>query len=104
MALNFDCGQIHDWKTVCLTPEGEWSNRTERMTFLTIFLGMPVITKDNHEEFYRRCRIWERAIIGQKQTTLDDVVAYIGLRTNATPKTKVQFKNSVWETLEREAK
>lgn len=104
MALNFECGGIKDWKTVCLTEDGKkWTPKTEWIVFLTMFVGMGVITEKNYTEFYKRARIWSKVIGREDDLTLSDIEAHIGLWTNASSMTKTQFKNKCFEVLWNEA-
>lgn len=71
---------------------------------LTIHVGMPKITTENVEEFYRRVEIMERDTVlgplranqdGPIRLTLEECRSFVGLRTNATPYTGRQFNSHV---------
>lgn len=71
---------------------------------LTIHVGMPHITADNVEEFFRRVAIVEGNDVfgalrgndkGDVRLTLDECRSFIGMRTNATPYTARKFAANV---------
>jgi hypothetical protein len=77
---------------------------TEAIIFITIPIGMPRIEEKTVEEFFRRVAAWELATgaicVEDKKpryTTLDDIRLRVGLRTNASPKTKHQFLKTIGE-------
>jgi hypothetical protein len=81
---------------------------TTAMLWVTIPIGMPRLTESNAEEFYRRVRAYELlagnfmrdADGGVYPVTPEIVRRYIGLETNASPLTAVQFKTQLarWAT------
>lgn len=107
MALNFDLSEIENYETLCWT-ETEMGRQTlapvtEALSFLTISVGIHQITEKNAEEFYDRVTqvekkrgvtlnsVTEDNELQPRPITLDDVLAHVGLRTNASPMTKTQF-------------
>jgi hypothetical protein len=87
--------------------EEQWG-LTEAIIFVTIPIGMPRIEEKNVEEVFRRIAAWEMATGAicvehgddgpqPRYTTLDDIRLRVGLRTNASPKTKLQFLKSIGE-------
>jgi hypothetical protein len=91
--------------------EEQWG-LTEAIIFITIPIGMPRIEEKTVEEFFRRVAAWEMATGAicvehgddgpkSRYTTLDDIRLRVGLRTNASPKTKHQFLKTIGETCYR---
>lgn len=80
--------------------------------FATMAVGIQHITRENCLDFYKRVTLWEKvsgayrfkAVDGKAEPhffSAEDVVRLIGLRTNASTKTKAQFNKSVVESHER---
>lgn len=105
MSLNFNLSQIQDYKVTCFNVAGEMVPATESLIFSTLVVGIPEITKGNHETFLRRLNLWETAR-GYDLTPAAVVKAHIGLKTNASPRSKARFithmKNIMYETLPAE--
>jgi hypothetical protein len=74
--------------------------------------GYSHLTESNIREFYIRINMWERVNGPYRYQQMpegkgdlffspEDCVRLIGLRTNASTKTKAQFYKSVWDAHER---
>lgn len=102
MSLNFNLTEIPDYQAVCFNAPGEMNLATESLIFSTLVVGIPEITKGNHETFLRRLNLWETAR-GYPLTPATVVKAHIGLKTNASPRSKGRFithmKNLMYEKL-----
>lgn len=113
MSLNFDfrkCDINKDklWVEVDDGFGGKYKDTApipKSVVFMTLAIGMPLITEKNYKEFWRRTDIHQRLygglfkIANQKENrwddlllTQDDIIHYIGLRTNAPSKTKQKFQ------------
>lgn len=103
MSLNFDVSKVKDYKDVTTAAyeiEGrpQWNPVTNTLVWWTIPIGISSITEKNVDEFWSRLSMWQ-AVVGPVLSTKDldiwltrdDVVAHIGLQTNASDKTKAQF-------------
>lgn len=110
MALTWDLTRV---------PEKTWKypNRlnptTEALIWFSIMTGIAEITAKNAAEVFNRISFYEKlegAMLqdggGDKYPiTFEQVRAHIGLRTNASPKTKGQFAANVYRVhCEREAR
>lgn len=102
MSLDYNLSAIKDHKTVCFKEGGEMIPETERLIFSTLGVGIPKITKANHETFLRRLHLWE-TVYAMPLTPPDVVKAHIGLTTNASPCNKGRFitrmKQAMYEKL-----
>lgn len=81
------------------------------MSMLTIHVGMREITEDNAGTFFIRAHMVESVWGALRQNqegdvriTLAEVKAFIGLKTNAAPKTPTKFKADITRALEKRAK
>ena len=103
MSLDFDVSKIKDFANVTtsafdINGRPQWNPVTNALVWWTIPLGIYKITEDNVDAFWKRLQLWQ-AIVGPVLNyadgdiwlTQDDVVAHIGLSTNATSKTQTQF-------------
>lgn len=121
MSLNWDVTEIEGFKDLIYEKVSENSKElrvrrlAESLIFATLFTGINSITEKNVQEFFLRIYMWEkcfgalRFVDGEpKFFDLGEIVPFTGLRTNATPLTKAQFKNnlarSLREMAEREAR
>jgi len=108
MSLNWDLTAVKDRQSVCFKEAdehekyGDMKSGSYQLIELTMIVGINKITEANHEEFFIRLRMYERVCGLCLWTTDDDgkrhsvltadlVKAHVGLRTNASAKTKVQF-------------
>lgn len=104
MALTWDRTEVKDYDK--LTDE-EWT-LNESLIWATMAVGINVITVENARDFFARVSFWEKVIgayrfneAGPVYITPEDVLRFVGLKTNATPLTKAKFRNHVYETHER---
>ena len=84
---------------------------THALVFSTMFTGINTITEKNVQQVFERVVIFQKVFgaisyIGDEPVfiTLQDVKDHIGLSTNASPRTLVQFKNFVFSNLVDDAK
>ena len=80
----------------------------ESLIFATMAVGMNTITVENAREFFARASFWEKVNGAYRYDSggsvffkPEDVLRFVGLRTNASTKTKAQFYKSVWESHDR---
>lgn len=81
----------------------------EALIFATMAVGMPTITEDNAREFFARVSFYEKVNGSYRFNgdgtpayfTPEDVLRFVGLRTNASRLSIVQFRTSVWKSHER---
>lgn len=113
MPLTWDVSKVKDAERVTsMTVDGEerWHPVTETLVFMSLFIGMPTITEGNAAEFYTRTRMYE-TVFGPSlikdgefaMLTWEHVQSHIGLRTNATPKTRAKFNGELTGYLRRKA-
>lgn len=104
MSLDYNLSEVKDYQTVCFRAPGEMIPETERLIFSTLAIGIPKITKANHETFLRRLNLWE-TVYAMPLTSAEVVKAHIGLTTNASPCNKGRFitrmKQAQYEKLPR---
>lgn len=113
MSLNFDVSKIKDFANVTtaafdINGRPQWNPVTNTLVWWTIPLGMWEITEKNVDEFWQRLSLWQAVAgpsLGNQDgdiwLTRDDVVAHIGLTTNATSKTKAEFYATCHKQLEQ---
>ena len=129
MPLRWSIKDVTDWKITCFKHAFAGSGKkcpgckektvkgqehicglmpaTDCLIWSTMSTGIPKITEQNVDEFYRRVWMIEE-IIGPmrghgkktKRFTRDEVAAHIGLYSNASPMTKVQFGKHVARLLD----
>lgn len=79
---------------------------------MALTVGIPEVTVDNVEEFWRRVNSMEsltgpfrRKRKGKKMKpyllTQEEAKTLVGFKTNVTPMSKVKFRNHLWSTYER---
>jgi hypothetical protein len=106
MSLDYELGQIENYKEVCYTGEpGErkMSPVTHALIFITMSVDIGRITEKNYLEFYTRAK-FAAALFGsslmkadehggykERGITIEDVRAHIGLHTNVADKTRAYF-------------
>lgn len=108
MSLNWDLTAVKDRREVCFKDTyeheryGDMKSGSYQLIELTMIVGINKITEANHDEFFIRLRMYERVCglclwrtddDGKRHSVLtaDLVKAHVGLRTNASTKTKAQF-------------
>ena len=106
MSLDYELGEIANYKEVCYTGEpGErkMSGVTHALIFVTMSVDIGHITEKNYLEFYTRAK-FVTALYGSnlmeadehggykgRDFTLEEVRAHIGLGTNVIDKTRTYF-------------
>ena len=113
MSLNYDLGEIPDYKNLCWLPDEVDEDGketfsinpvTRALTFHAMSIGMREITKKNWKEFFIRVAALE-AVEGAflhgfdeeekksfpRPITKEDVVNHIGLATNVTTRNASEF-------------
>ena len=114
MSLNWDLGGIENFKSVCRNEDESLREETELLIFYTMNLGMGLITQNNVDKFILRLRMYEVLygmakwwnVNGQRVNVISDTLIrkHIGLRTNASSISDVQFNKNMLKQLVREAK
>jgi hypothetical protein len=91
MALNWDASKVEGWKEKA-------GSVADMVIWMTMFVGINQITEKNYEEFYSRAALLEKLFGASllkggepRPMTLEDIKAYIGLSTNASTLTRIQF-------------
>ncbi len=107
MSLNYQLGDIKNWKTVCNLDHGTEKARMNPITHSIIFATMAVdlgeITEKNALDFFERLDVIQREAGGMLfdhrdgkrvpyYITRDEVIAHIGLKTNVP-----NMKRSAWD-------
>lgn len=112
MSLDFDVSAVKDFQNVTTAPherfgKAQWHPVTEVLVWATIPCGFNAITEKNLDEVWDRVNIWQMMngslLNGPKggiHLSKRDVEMHVGLRTNATKKTRTEFM----KTIERVAK
>lgn len=110
MSLNYELGDIKDWKEVCFKrrEDEEWMNPvTESLIWATMSVGINTIKESNVEEFYFRIKALELVSgafmsmrgegdkLENRYFTFEEIKAHIGLSTNASRKTHAEFMNDI---------
>lgn len=112
MSLNFDLTGIDDYENKCWV-EGDPAvpsitgqrlhPRTEKIIFLTMYVGLPTITATNLVEFATRVEMYQ--VMFEDSTeyiTLGDLRAHIGLSTNVSKETSARWRNRMAKCLYNE--
>jgi len=116
MSLNWDVTNVKGFKELAYEDVGvvyedaggevRVRRAAESLIFATMFTGINTITEKNVEEFFLRIYMWEKSFGAlrfsngePKFFTLKEIVPFIGLKTNASPLTKAQFKNNLARSL-----
>jgi len=106
MALTYDLTTIPNYEERCYEQrdDGIYLHPvTEHLIWASMNTGIGSITLSNHEEVWRRLRIWSHVLDSRKPyVTAEDVRRHIGLTTNASRKTKHQFHKQLIELADRE--
>lgn len=112
MSLDWSVADVANHKDIM---DGRDWVATEMMIFATIPIGVNRITEENAEEVFRRLSIWEqttgpmRSQRNEDDTyedvyfTPEEVKRRIGLSTNASTRTKAEFKKTCFKVLEERA-
>ena len=106
MSLDYQLGEIANYKEVCYTGEpGErkMSGVTHALIFVTMSVDIGHITEKNYLEFYTRTKFFA-ALFGshlyeadehggykERDFTIEEIQAHIGLGTNVTDRTRAYF-------------
>lgn len=99
MALNWNVAKVENYKELFdNTDEGRMIEPYSTIVIATMLVGINEITEKNYEKFYNRIHLIE-SIEGPyfykdsepSYITLEDIKRLIGLHTNASNKTKLQF-------------
>lgn len=122
MALNTDYRNIKNYKRKLYRKikEGEYGydpketqyklkGRVETIIFSTMITGVPNITKENYKQFYNRLHLVEtvkgsfffkevRGKLVADPIRLEEVEALIGLKSNASTRTRSNFMKSFEKT------
>ena len=94
MPLSWSVEKVADHEEV--TAEGRPWEITELLIFTTMGVGIGQITDANAEEFWTRMQVWAMACGHEPlEITLDDIKRRVGLRTNASLKSKAAFSGQV---------
>lgn len=104
MALTADYTGVRDWNTI----RGNEAVTRDTLALMTMAVGMYEITEANARDFYARVSFWEKVNGAQRYDdgtpvylTPEDILRFIGLRTNASPMTEAKYRNHVWNTHKR---
>lgn len=103
MPLTWDLSKCRDHHEL-VGPEctDEQWEMTKALIFETIPVGIDEITEKNAEEFWFRSTT-HRVLDGWPCFTLDEIKRYVGLRTNASRKTRTEWRtqivNGFWSDL-----
>ena len=113
MALNWNLGDIENFKSVCWNDDESFNEETELLIFYTMNLGMGLITESNVNKFILRFRMYEvlfgmskwRNVDGERINAISDTLIrkHIGLRTNASKISDAEFNKKMLKQLVREA-
>lgn len=103
MSLDFNYTNVANAEEVMLDEDGNMKPVSEALVFATMVTGINVIKTDNWKEFYVRVNAFEKlhgpyirmGDGSERPITPEDVHKHIGLRTNATTRTRTQFLRDV---------
>lgn len=115
MALNWDLTKIENHETLCWVGDGDDARMnpvTEALIFLSIPIGVPMITAENLAETWTRISMWQdvqgaplAGPGGIDQFLIpEDIRAHIGLKTNASALTVTKFNSNLIKALREHAK
>lgn len=116
MSLDWNLTEIENHEEVCWIDDGHGGHRlspvTETLILMTIPLGMTAITPATVEEYATRIAMIQDVdgglLLGTDPETGDrtdvrvttaDVYAHVGLRTNASSRTRGSFLKTVYDTV-----
>lgn len=120
MSLDWNISKIPNHSAVCFVDDGKdtkLSELTRTLIFATMTAGLPVITEENAEEFFKRCHIYERTNgcwryavpstpeIGPEPVyvTPGEVRLHVGLRTNAERLSDSKFADKILTILRKDS-
>lgn len=115
MSLNFRLTNVKDWETVCYKDD-RMNVVTEGLIWATMSVGLGEIKANNIDEWLLRLSLSDKlfgtqlftAKREQRPFTREELEQHIGLTTNATNETRLQFQkrvvNSFLEEKKRELK
>jgi hypothetical protein len=116
MALSFDVSKVknHEVVTTATAADGRtiWHPATDGLIWLSLTTGIPSITEKNADEVIERIRIIEEVFgamrVGENLKglyfTAEEIRAHIGLVTNASRKTRVEFSKGIMRRVEEKAR
>ena len=101
MSLDYELGNIANYKEVCYTGEPgqrKMSGVTHALIFVTMSVDIGHITEKNYLEFYTRAK-FVAALHGrtlyrdrtESEFTVEEIRAHIGLHTNVSDRTRAHF-------------
>lgn len=103
MSLDYNLGDITNFKKVCLTPKKHVKPKTEAIIWVTMLIEMGTISEHNYKEFYRRVHFYQLLFEERSsEITLEDIKAHVGLRTNVINKSNAAFRKRMWEIFSEE--
>lgn len=94
MSLDYNLTAVKDFKKRCIAEDGDLTPDTRNLIFATLAVGMPKITTKTAKKFAARLNVWEH-VLGSPTTSLEKVIEYAGLSTNADTLTTTQFRKKV---------
>ena len=105
MSLDYNLTAIPDENYRWQDGAGDWHwhDNVQSIIFSTMAVDMGEITEANLDEYWRRYRLWNRAM-GHKDTFLkkSDLRKMIGLRTNVHTTTPTQYNKHLIQIMEQE--
>jgi len=125
MSLDYSLGKNYDKKIkgikgypqIIIENKGEtltqMNHVTEGLLFTSLIIGIKTITEKNWKDFYNRQHIWSKSCGGLsgdwdhhnnkwklRPFSREEIIDHIGIRTNASLKTKSQFFKHLYLTVE----
>lgn len=104
MGLSWDATKVEGFDSLT---ENEAVTR-DALVFSTMSVGIREITVENARQFFARVSFWEKVNgpmrVGDGESLYfkpEDVLRFVGLKTNASTLTDAQFRKNVWESHER---
>lgn len=114
MALSFQLEDVKDFKEKFYYKDGDGFQMRvtgQMLIFATMSIGMSEITEENVGKFFDRISIYEKCVgptrwqNGEpKYFTYWEIREYIGLKTNASNLTDVQFRKQIFDHLKKDAR
>ena len=107
MGIHYDVSNVKK-QSAATDAEGKLTDFADFMIYATIFVGIPELTEKNSKLFFDRLRLMEVVIGGIRTceyndekidiyTTQEEINNFIGMKTNASSYTNVQYKNIINE-------
>ena len=94
MPLTWDIQKVENWEEVS---EGDEWKKTEGIIWSTLLIHLGEITEKNYVEFYTRGTFVHPNVFGET-ISLSDIKRRVGLHTNVSKKTQIQFARSVFKS------